>query len=197
MPHPDAASLTPAEVRQLPDTDERAVLLAALWIDNQAETTLGWDRPAVITQFVHRPDRSTAPAATTIPIGLADPGPMVDKIAGLARKLPVVPLLRDRLVRSDDTYLGVAFITEGWITTKDATTKNPLVANAGRVEARIIYGLHSNGNRFRVERHRNGQPRVTFRDLRIRGNEAGVDEALAQLNDAFNLAYGNPPAKRD
>lgn len=174
-------NMTQTDIETLPDCDERAVLLAALWAEAKAEAEFGWDHPQHIVLRFLAPTAECAPAATIVPMGLADPAPMVEKIVGLTFHLQRDPTLRQHIARNDERYLGVGIISEAWYTTESSDNQRH------RQEVRFVLGFLVGDEPFTVQRVRGSEPTVTFRHATTVGAETGIADALADLNATFKI----------
>lgn len=178
--------MSPDDIKEFPDCDERAVLLAALQNEETAHENFGWcNTNPVLFQYLFTASIDVWPAAAYHPVELHLCETVTEQIAAAAERLTTDREARKRLRRERSKHLGVGLVQEIIVCTADQ-----------RKRARQVFGVFATGEPFRVRRVRGAEPTVSFAFSVVAGADAGLFRAMADLNDAFNDAHrrGTEPA---
>jgi hypothetical protein len=179
-----------AEIEDFPDSDERAVLLAALFGERRTHEDRGWGktRPCLF-QFVYTPDRESHPAATIVPVPTDVRRSAAAQIKRAATRLVADDEGRRVLSSRPLIHLGVAFICE-------ASVHRVGGGPSGTARARQVMGVLADGQPFRVRRVEGHEPTVSFTEDRVVAGEAGLYRAMRLLNDGLRDAHAPYGARR-
>lgn len=181
MPVMPFIDMSPTDVEEFPDCDERAVLLAALFTEAVAHESFKWcHTEPVVFQYLYTSAMDTWPRASYYAVALHACESSTEQISAAARRLRTDRTTRQQFGQEDSTHLGVGLIQELIVVTPSA-----------RKRARQVFGILATGEPFRVRRIRGGEPTVSFAFGRVVGPDAGLRDAMVELNAAFSDAHRN------
>lgn len=181
MPPMPFIDMSPTDIEEFPDCDERAVLLAALFTEESAHKSFKWcNTQPVVFQYLYTAAMDTWPRASYYPVDLNCCESLSEQISTAARRLRTDRTTRKKLGREDSRHLGVGLIQELIVVTPSA-----------RKRARQVFGILATGEPFRVRRIRGNEPTVSFAFGRVVGPDAGLRDAMIELNDGFSDAHRN------
>jgi hypothetical protein len=188
-------SLSQDQLRGLPDSTARDALLACLPLDRVMEH-LGWrDIPPMVYLLVRASQRSDCVSHPVI-VWERDPSGLLDSVTALAR----------REKKPHPIYVGVCAIVPAVITLDEepalaTSTRDP----ACQVEARLIFGITSEGITFALRRLR-GMPVLGFVGGRYDTTDtllgkhaltcAGLHEQLPAAHEQIRRIYTEHDAHR-
>lgn len=162
------ASLTRADVENMPSTPLRDLVLAVLDIEEHYEHSVGWGHDPYVTYRHALSDEgrfSIAVAQLPQHTGLPTP----EQLHMLAENVERNIELRTQMALSEERYVGVSLLTEGrWFAptpeqlARIAANDESLDLQEATMEGRLIVGVGRNGGVFTVRRERDGHPVVVM-----------------------------------